>query len=267
MRPAPAAQKPARAVLGGLAVTREHLAVHDGGGEAGGVLLEPGGSTGHVGHQRRHERADGGGVEDGDVGREPGNEPAPIGEPPDVGGAAGDHLHRLLEGKGLALAHPVAEEVGVDRRVEDLADVGARVGEPHSGAGMAHEVDQTVVVLGDQLLEEEQVEVVLEGEVDHRLHGVDAPAGRFVGDGGVGREWRQQDPQPIEVRLAGLGPEGDAVVAVVGHVHESATDIGVAQQHPLLVLGPVADLLPLGELVEGETGAERLGRHHAAASA
>ena len=54
-----------------------------------------------------------------------------------VGRLAGQLAHRVLERHDLALAHPGAEQVGRQRRVAQLVDVRARVGEAERDAARA----------------------------------------------------------------------------------------------------------------------------------
>ena len=140
----------------------------------------------------------------------------------------GDHLDRLFQGDRLALAHPIGEEMGVDGGIEHLAYMGAGIGERHGGLGVAHQLEKTVVILDQKVLDEEGVQVMLQGDVDHRLDRVHpTPAGLF-GDGGVGRIERLQDSHAVEVRSGGFRPEGPAIVAVMGGVNQSAAHFGVA---------------------------------------
>ena len=86
-----------------------------------------------------------------------------------------------------AVAHPVPEQVGVDRRVGDLAEVRAGVGERHHRARMAHDRQQHVGILRvEARLDEELAEVGLEREVDHRLDRVTPRCAGDVGDVGFG---------------------------------------------------------------------------------
>ena len=72
---------------------------------------------------------DGVGVEDHEVGGHALADQAAVGEAPVAGGHERQHAHRLLEGERLLGAHPVAQQVGLERRVHQLGDVGARVGQ------------------------------------------------------------------------------------------------------------------------------------------
>ena len=121
-------------------------------------------------------------------------------------GRQGDHAHRLLEGELLAVAHPVAEQVGVDRRVGDLAEVGAGVGEGHHRPRVAQGAQQDLLVLRvEARLDEQLVDVGLDAEVDHRLGRVHAaPRGRRrrPSGSGAGRARRRGCPRS---RAAGPG--------------------------------------------------------------
>src|SRR5882724_5180817 len=69
---------------------------------------------------------DGARVEDRDVRREPGGEAPAVGDAEDLRRGSRDEAHRGLERQGLALAHPVAEELARLARLRKLGDVGAR---------------------------------------------------------------------------------------------------------------------------------------------
>ena len=164
------AKKTAGPSLCCLTVASQHLAVHDRCRETRCSLLDPHGSCGEIVGDFRHQRRYGVWIKDCDIGRLAWRKAAPILEPPYVGRTRRDHLDRLLHRKSLALPHPVGQQMRVDRRVEHLAHVGSGVREAHRGARMLHQRDEEVVLLRRKHLEEEHLEIVLEGKVDHQLH-------------------------------------------------------------------------------------------------
>ena len=133
------------------------------------LLLQPLGAGRQVAHDLGHARADRVGIEHDDVGRHALAQQAAIVEAELGGGVAGDHLHRLLEREGLLLAHPVAEQMRLQRAVHDLRDVGAGVGEGHDRARMLHQLQRLALVLVGDRLDHEELHVALERHVDHQL--------------------------------------------------------------------------------------------------
>ena len=158
----------------------------------------------------------------------------------------------------LAFAHPVREQMRLDREVGDLAHVRARVGERHHRTRVAHDRDEVVGGARRQRLDEELLHVRLERQVDDELDRIDAPLGRDLGHARVERHQRMiEDAHAVVVGLAGLGADGATVVAVVRGVDEPGPDGVVAQEVLLLVERQRAELFPLGEHVEGEARLER----------
>ena len=100
---------------GVLAVAQQDLAVDHGGRDAAGALDQPLGSRGQVGHHLGHLGRDGVGVEDHEVGGQALADEAAVAEAPVGRGHEGQHAHRLLEREGLPGAHPVAQQVGLQR--------------------------------------------------------------------------------------------------------------------------------------------------------
>jgi hypothetical protein len=126
---------------------------------AGGQVVD------HLGHLG----ADRGRVEHDEVGGEAGAEQPAIGQAPLRGCVEGDHPDRLLERQRLLGAHPVAQEMRLERGVHELGDVRARVREGHDGARVLDQLEGVLLVLVGDGLEEEELEVLLERQVDHCL--------------------------------------------------------------------------------------------------
>ena len=111
------------------------------------------------------------GVEHGDVGERAGPEHAAVGEPEEIGGLLRQLVDRTFEREHLALAYPVAEEVGGQRGVAQLTDVRPGIGEAERAAGLVEEHRDAVgVVVGEDRLHAERLDVtLLRAEVEQRV--------------------------------------------------------------------------------------------------
>ena len=143
-------------------------------------------------------------------------------------------MHGVFQRELLAVAHPVAQQVRLQRRIHDLGDVRPAVRERRDGPRVLQQVQHQVLVLVRQSLHEEHLEVAVEREIHERLHRRH-PA---LGCDHVHRaERRQRLCERIDVRpdgLASLRPERPPVVAVLGLVHQASPNLGVSKLRPLL---------------------------------
>ena len=147
--------------------------VPDAGGLLGGQALRVGGK---VAHAARRPGADGGRIEDAHVGRVALAQVAAPHEAEHVGGLAGELAHRVLERHHLALAHPRAEQVGGERRVAQLVDVRARVGESEHDVVVHEEpTDVADVVVGDVRAKARR-EIFLDRDLAHDVERACSPA-------------------------------------------------------------------------------------------
>ena len=123
----------------------------------------------------------------------------------------------------------------MDRRVADLADVRARVGEGHDGPRVAQRAQQHLLVLRvEARLDEQLLEVGLDRQVDHQLHRVDAPLAGHLGDGRVRRQPLLVDPDALEVGRAGLRADAGpaAVVGVARGVDQPRPELAGRRAAP-----------------------------------
>ena len=207
----------------------------------------------------RHGR----GIEHDDVGPRAGPQVAAIGEAEDVGLHAGELADRLLHRHEAAVAHPVAEEVGGLRRVAQLADVGARVGEPERAVLVDQQVGHVgFVVVGDDAAHPERELGLVEREVEQRVERLDAALGGDVGEPAA-------DELGVRVALpdrVGVPPRTEVPDARPA-LHHLLTPRGIGVRTGALVDRGV---LQRGEAlvhrerirrVEGELEHERSGRH------
>ena len=121
---------------------------------------------------------------------------------------------RLFQGEGLAVAHPMAQQMGLQRAVHDLRNVGAGVGESHHRTRVPDHLEHVVLVFVGDGLEKELPQIRLEGELDHQIDRVHRPGAGDVGDPFVFAQHRIQD---VEVLPAGR-PRFDADDAVLGRL-------------------------------------------------
>ena len=97
------------------------------GGEALGTGRE-------VAHPAQRAGRDGGRIEHHDVGAAPSRTHAAVGEAEQVGLHLGELVDGVLEREHAHVAHPLAQQVGGQRGVAQLADVGAGVGQAERAA-------------------------------------------------------------------------------------------------------------------------------------
>ena len=120
--------------------------------------------------------ADRGRIEDGDVGERAGAKHATVREAEEIGGLLRQLVDCAFERQHLALAYPVAEEVGGQRGVAQLTDVRARIGQAERAAGLVEEHRDAVgVVVGEDRLHAERLDVTFVGaEVEQRVERIGA---------------------------------------------------------------------------------------------
>ena len=118
-------------------------------------------------------------VEHHDVGRLADLDRAAVAEAEHAGRLAGELVDRVLERHDFLVAHPVAEQVGREARVAELAHVRAGVGEAEQHRVLREEPrDRFGIVVGEHA-REARVEVLLERQVEHEVEG---RAAALVGD-------------------------------------------------------------------------------------
>ena len=119
-------------------------------------------------------------------------------------GAKCDHTDCLLQAELAAIPYPVPEQVGVNRRIGYLAQVGSRVGEGHDGAGMTKCPQENRLVLLEQTRLDEQLAAFgLDAQIDHRLGRMYPTFACDVCHGRVGREPLAVDAKCPRSRVAG----------------------------------------------------------------
>ena len=97
-----------------------------------------------------------------------------------VGGFAGQLAHRVLERHDLTLAYPCAQQVGGERRVAQLVDVRARVGEAERDVLVREQLaDCFDVVVGD-VRTKARLEILGEREIAHHVERARAALAREV---------------------------------------------------------------------------------------
>src|SRR5580658_1844819 len=173
-----AAQQPSGQVPGMAVVAQQHLAVDDGGHHADGFLAQAFGPGGQIGNHLGHGGADRLRIEDHDIGRHALAQQPAIMEAPMGGGVVGDEPHRFFEGERPALAHPMAQEMRLQRIVHDLRDMGAGVGEGHDRARMLHHFERLVLIFIGDRLNEKELQVARRGELDHEIDRIDLALAR-----------------------------------------------------------------------------------------
>ncbi len=240
-----------------LAVAEQDLAVDDRRRDPARALHEPAGAGGEIVDDLRQLRADRVGVEDDQIGREALADEAAVGEAPVRRGYERQHAHRLLERERLLRAHPVAQEVCLERRVDDLRDVGAGVGERHDRARMSHHLEHGVLIFVGDRVDEETLEVPLEREVDHRLGRIDTALARDLGHRTVRARDVVVEEDPLVGERPRFGPEGPALGRFVGALDQTTPRLGVAQALSLLGQRQRAERLPRREVVERQLALER----------
>ena len=125
---------------------------------------------------------------------------------------------------------------------------------------MLDQLEGVVLVLVGDGLEEEALQVLLEGEVDHGLHGTHAALARDLRHGAVRSLGRVHEEDPLVGGGPRLGSDGLALVALPRGLDEPALHLRVAQPALLLFQRQRPQLLPHGQAVEGQAGLER--EHH-----
>ena len=132
-------------------VAADRRAVHEHVPHAGRLLGGEALAVGReVAHAPRRAGPDRSRIEHAHVGPVALAEVAAPHEAEHVGRLAGELPHRLLDRHDLALAHPGAQQVGGQRRIAQLVDVRARVGEAERHVVVREQVGDGVdVVVGD----------------------------------------------------------------------------------------------------------------------
>ena len=240
-----------------LAVTQQHLAVHDRRRDAARALHESAGASGEVVHHLRHFGRDRVRIEDHQISRHALADEPTVVEAPQRGGHERQHPDRLLEREGLLCPHPVIEQVGLERRVHELRDVGPGVGERRDRARVAHDLERDVLVLVGHGLEEEEVQVLLERQLDHRLRRMLAALARDLGHRAVRPLDGVEHEQPVVVGRLRLGAQRTPAIALARDLDELLARRGIAQAVPLLGERKLAELLPHRQPVERHLGLER----------
>ena len=202
----------------------------------------------------------------------------PIAEPPVRGGLEAQHAHRLLERERACRApHPVAQEVRLERGVHDLRDVRARVREGDHRSRMLDQLERVVLVLVGDRLEEEPLEILLEGQVDHRLDRIDSALARNLGHRAVRALGGIHDEGPLVRGRARLGADRAALVALACGGDQTAAHLGVRGAGASAGRAASARISRhTGQAIERQAGLERehdreraavdLGEHPAAAA-
>ena len=122
------------------------------------------------------------GIEDDDVGRQPDGEAPAVGEAEHLGGPRGQHVHRLLELERALLAHPVAEQVGREAGVAELARVRAGVRETEHGVRREQQLRHLVLVEVHDRDAEARLELGRDAEVEHEIERVHAALAGDLGE-------------------------------------------------------------------------------------
>ena len=149
----------------------QDLSVHDGGGETGGRLAESSSATRQVVDQLGEIGCESTQVEDVEIGCHTlGHDPA-VGEAPRGRRHLGHPVHGILDGDGADIANPVPEQMRLERRIHDLADMRARVAEGRDGEGLAKQFEHHVLIVVGRGLDEEQVEVGVESKIEEDVDG------------------------------------------------------------------------------------------------
>ncbi len=153
----------------------------------------------------------------------------------------------------------------LQRRVHELRDVSAGVREGHHRVLVAHQLQRDVLILVGDRLEEEGVEVALEGDVDHGLYRIAAALACHLGHRAVRTVDVVHYEEPVEHGRARLGPEGLAVELRPRRLDQLGAQALVAQARTLLGQRQLADLAPHRQLVERRLRLERENRRQRAA--
>ena len=242
---------------GVLTVAQQHLAADDGGGDAPRALHEAAGAGRQVVGDLRHLGRNRVGIEDDEVGHEALAHEAAVGEAPVRGRHQREHAHRVLQREDLPLAHPVAQQMRLQRGVDDLRDVRAGVGERHHRARVLHHRQHVVLHLVGDRVHEEPIEVLLQRQVDQRGGRIDPALARDVGHRAVRALHGVVDEDPLVREGARLGAERLLLGRVVGAGHQAAADFGIAKLPLLLVERQRAERLPRRQVIERQLGLER----------
>src|SRR5712691_4107538 len=99
---------------------------------------------------------------------------------------------------------------------------------------MAHDLERDVLILVGHGLEEEEVQVLLEREVDHRLGRVLATLARDLGYRAMRTLDGVEHEEPVVVGQLRLGAEGTPAVTLSGHLDQLAAYLRVAKSVPLV---------------------------------
>ncbi len=117
-----------------LTVAEQTLPGDDGGGDAVSALHEALGAGGkivdHPGQSGTHAR----GVDDVEIGHEALAQKPAVEKAPGAGRLEAELPNRLLERDGLAVAHPVGQQMRGNRRVADLRNVRTGIRRSHDRA-------------------------------------------------------------------------------------------------------------------------------------
>ena len=89
--------------------------------------------------------------------------------------------------------------MGLERRVHELRDVGARIGEGDHGPRVAHQLEGVVLVLVGDRLEKEELEILRQREVDHGFRRMLAALAGDLGDRAMRSLDGIEDEEPIVV--------------------------------------------------------------------
>ena len=99
---------------------------------------------------------------------------------------------------------------------------------------MLHQLERVVLILVGDGLEEEPLQVSLEREVDHRLHGIDAALARDLRHRAVRPFSSVHDEDPFVLGGPWLGPDRTPLVALARGLDEAPAQLRVAQPLRLL---------------------------------
>ena len=214
-----------------LVFAQDHLAIDDRSQKARGFLFEPPRARRQIVGQLRHHRPDRFRVEDYDVrGHSLAQQAAPVQAP--LGSRhEGELPDRVFQCYGLLLAHPMAQQMGLQGRVHNLRNVGAGVREGDDRTRVAHHLQHMLLVLIGQRLQEELLEVFLQGQINK---GLDRVLISLCGDllnGAVGRVGLVHQEQPFEIRRPSFGTDPPVAVVLlgVGLFNQFAPVVGIPQ--------------------------------------
>ena len=211
-------------------------------GEPGGAGRKVGVGVGQIGSHLL-------GVEDDEVGGSALCDQSPVGEPEGHGRVECQLADPLLPGEGLAAPDPVRQQVGRNGRIDDLGDVGSRVRPPTTTCGSL------------RMRSTWSMSWLANGWPKKQSKSASSDKSISVSIGSTRRAWQCRtrcawDGLPARVPAGspsrgGLGPDGRAVGAGGGFVHQSRPLLGVPQQRRLRLQGEFAELPPRRQRVNG----------------